>query len=72
MDFKKVKINTEFITLGQLLKFADVIDFGGEAKSYILEHTILIDGVDTKQRGKKIYLGMKVIIDDSMFFEITK
>lgn len=72
MDFKKVKINTEFITLGQLLKFADVIDFGGEAKSYILEHAILIDGVDTKQRGKKIYPGMKVIIDNSMFFEITK
>lgn len=72
MDFEKVKINTEFITLGQLLKFVDVIDFGGEAKSYILKHTILIDGVHTKQRGKKIYPGMKVIIDNSMFFEITK
>ena len=27
MDFEKVKINTEFITLGQLLKFLKLLSF---------------------------------------------
>ena len=32
-NYKKIAISTEYITLGQLLKFADVISNGGDAKS---------------------------------------
>ncbi len=67
---KKIKIDTEFITLGQFLKFADVITNGGEAKEFIMSHSILVNDVDCKMRGKKIRPSDKIIIDNSMFFEI--
>lgn len=67
---KKIKIDTEFITLGQFLKFADVITNGGEAKEFIISHSILVNGVDYKMRGKKLRPSDKIIIDNSMFFEI--
>ncbi|MFA6667741.1 MAG: S4 domain-containing protein YaaA [Bacilli bacterium] len=69
---KMVKINTDYITLGQLLKLERVINDGGEAKSFIQEHTILVNDENNKQRGKKLYPGMRVKIDDSLVFEITK
>lgn len=67
---KKIKIDTEFITLGQFLKFADVITNGGEAKEFIMSHSILVNDVDCKMRGKKLRPSDKIIIDNSMFFEI--
>lgn len=70
--FKYTQINTEFITLGQLFKFEDVISNGSDAKEFILEHEILVDGEVNKQRGKKLYPGTKISIDNSLFFEITK
>lgn len=67
---KKIKIDTEFITLGQFLKFADVITNGGEAKEFIISHSILVNDEDCKMRGKKLRPSDKIIIDNSMFFEI--
>ena len=34
---KEVNISTEYITLGQFLKLADIIQSGGEAKLFLLE-----------------------------------
>lgn len=67
---KKIKIDTEFITLGQFLKFADVITNGGEAKEFIMSHSILVNDEDCEMRGKKLRPSDKIIIDNSMFFEI--
>lgn len=69
---KIIKIDTDYITLGQFLKFADVIDSGAMAKSFILEHKIFVNGEDCKMRGKKLREGDLVCIDDSLFFEIGK
>ena len=69
---RKVQIKTEFITLGQMLKFVDLISSGSEQKMFIEKHKIFVDGMDTKMRGKKLYPGTKIKIDDSMLFEITK
>jgi len=69
-QFKQVVINSEFITLGQLLKFVDIISFGGEAKDFIMNNECKVNGVETKERGKKIRVGDKVEINNSMFFEI--
>lgn len=68
----KIKIETEFITLGQFLKFADVIDSGFLAKEFINEHEIKINDLDEKRRGRKLHENDKIVIDNSMFFEITK
>lgn len=72
INYKKVKITTDYITLGQFLKLADLISFGGEAKFFIQEHSISVNGEDNKQRGKKLYPTYKVSVDNSLFFEISK
>ena len=70
--FKEVKITSEYITLGQFLKFADIIANGGEAKEFIAEHDIFVNGTTCKMRGKKLYPSDQIVIDDSLFFEIGK
>ena len=43
-DTKEIHITTEYITLGQFLKFADIIHEGGEAKRFLAENEILVNG----------------------------
>ena len=52
---KDVKISTEFIRLGQLVKLLDLVDTGGQVTVYLLSNEILVNGVDEKRRGKKLY-----------------
>ncbi|MEK4946885.1 S4 domain-containing protein YaaA [Carnobacterium sp. FSL W8-0810] len=61
---KTIKIDREFITLGQFLKHVDIISSGGMAKWYLSEHTILLDNEVENRRGKKIYPGSVVEIPD--------
>lgn len=56
-EVKNVIIRTDYITLGQLLKFADAVMEGGEAKSYLASNKILVNGVEENRRGKKIRSG---------------
>ena len=39
-----VSISDEYITLGQFLKHIDVITTGGQAKWYLQEYTVFVDG----------------------------
>lgn len=61
---KEVAIYTEYITLGQLLKFSDVIFEGGDAKTFLLENEVLVNGEDEKRRGRKIRPGDAVELPD--------
>ena len=54
---REIEIQTEFITLGQLLKLADFIGSGGEVKSFLLETTIKVNDVHDNRRGRKLYPG---------------
>lgn len=63
MCVKKIKIKTEYITLGQLLKFADVIPSGGYEKIFIQENSILVNGEEEKRRGRKLRSGDKIEVD---------
>ena len=60
---EKVTINSEYITLGQLLKFADVISSGGYEKIFIQENTILVNGEEEKRRGRKLRSGDKIEVN---------
>lgn len=60
---KQIKITTEFIKLDQLMKFADVVDSGGEAKMLIAQGLVLVNGEICTQRGKKIRPGDEVEFD---------
>jgi len=59
---KEIKINTEFIKLDQLLKYAGVVYTGGEAKLLINEGLVYVNGESVKERGKKIRKGDTVEI----------
>lgn len=50
----EIKIDSEFITLGQFLKFADIIQSGGEAKQFLASHNVVINGEDDNRRGRKL------------------
>ena len=60
---KDVKISTEFIRLGQLVKLLDLVDTGGQVTVYLLSNEILVKGVDEKRRGKKLYPNDVVTLD---------
>ncbi|WP_428910289.1 S4 domain-containing protein YaaA [Niallia sp. Krafla_26] len=59
----KIKIDTEYITLGQFLKVADIISTGGMAKWFLSEHEIIINGEQDQRRGRKLRLGDKIIVE---------
>ncbi|MBT2756466.1 S4 domain-containing protein YaaA [Mesobacillus foraminis] len=59
---EQVKIETEFITLGQFLKLADVIQSGGMAKWFLSEHEVYINGEQDQRRGRKLRNGDEVNI----------
>ena len=64
METIKIKDDKEFITLGQLLKIEGLIFTGGEAKIYLEENDVLVDGERETRRGRKLYRGMNVQIGD--------
>lgn len=47
----------EFIKLGQLLKKANMISSGVEAKMVILDELVTLNGEVETRRGKKVYAG---------------
>ena len=58
-----VKIETEYIKLDSLLKFAALVGTGGEAKYVIQEGLVRVNGELCTMRGKKIYPGDTVTFD---------
>ena len=59
--------NKEYITLNEFLKLTDFISTGGQAKYYLQENEVFVDGELETRRGRKLYPGMKVRIGDSNF-----
>ncbi|AIM16562.1 hypothetical protein HW35_09980 [Bacillus sp. X1(2014)] len=68
---EKIKLDTEFITLGQFLKLADVIQTGGMAKWFLSEHEVFINGEQDQRRGRKLRSGDIVQIPGIGEFLIT-
>ena len=60
-------IKGEFITLGQLLKFLDLVSTGGEEKLFVSTHDITFNGEAENRRGKKLRPGDKVTIDGDAY-----
>lgn len=59
---KIIRISGEYITLGQFLKLADIIDTGGMAKWFLQEHAVFVNGEEDRRRGRKLRNGDKVEI----------
>ena len=61
-----IKINTEFIKLDSLLKFANTVYSGGEAKTVIAEGMVKVNGETEIRRGRKIYKGDTVTFEEQI------
>ena len=59
---KKIAIQTEFIKLDSLLKFAGLVSTGGEAKELIADGQVQVCGEVCTMRGKKIRPGDTVTL----------
>lgn len=62
-----IEINTEFIRLDALLKFAAVVGTGGEAKTLIQEGEVKVNGETCTMRTKKLRPGDTVEIIGQSF-----
>ena len=63
LKIQNVEINTPFIKLDSLLKFAGISPDGVSAKQMILAGMVKVNGEQCLMRGKKIHPGDAVIID---------
>lgn len=60
----KLEIDTEFIKLDNLLKFAGVVPTGGQAKYVIQSGMVFVNGELCTMRGKKIRNGDVIKVED--------
>ncbi len=60
-------ISTEYIKLEQFLKRGDLVPTGGQAKIFILEHDIEVNGEKEQRRGRKLYPGDTVKVDGKVY-----
>ena len=62
-NIQEVPITTEFIKLQDAMKFANLVESGGEAKVVVQEGDVSVNGEVCTQRGRKLRPG------DSFRFE---
>ena len=52
-----IKINTEFIKLDAFMKFAGMVYTGGDAKGFVQDGSVKVNGEVCTMRGKKLRPG---------------
>ena len=62
-----ITITTEFIKLQDLMKLADIVGSGGEAKAPSQDGQVLVDGEPCLQRGRKIKPGTIVTFQNKNY-----
>lgn len=65
---EKISIKTPYITLGQLLKFCNIIQSGGEEKIYLANHKVKVNDEVEIRRGRKIYPLDRVEVEGRVLF----
>ena len=67
---EQIEIKTEYITLGQFLKLANILDSGGMIKQFLQEQGVLVNGEKEQRRGRKLYPDDVVEIDNGESFVV--
>ena len=67
----EVFITSEYITLGQFLKFENIIESGGNVKFFLEEIPVYINNERDNRRGRKLYPGDVIVIDEVGDFVIV-
>ncbi len=63
---REIQIRGGMIRLGALLKVAGVIDAGGEARQFLAENPVLVNGEPEQRRGRQLRPGDEVQIGDEL------
>ncbi len=64
---KKIEITTEYITLGQFLKFIGIIRSGALAKNYLQCNEVIVNDEKEDRRGRKLYKGHTILVAGELF-----
>jgi len=64
---KLVKIQTEYITLGQFLKYTSIVNTGAEAKYYLQDQDVYVNGIKENRRGRKLYKDDEITINNEKY-----
>ena len=62
-----IRIYTDYITLGQMLKLKGIIRNGGDAKAFLLDNDVAVNGEKEDRRGRKLYDGYEIKVNDQLF-----
>ena len=54
---REIPIRGEMIRLGQLLKLADLIDSGAEARTLLADGSVTVNGEPETRRGRQLHPG---------------
>lgn len=57
---KDFAIKGDYITLSQFLKEESIISSGGQAKWYLQDNLVILNGETETRRGKKLHVGDKL------------
>jgi ribosome-associated protein len=63
---REIPIRGEMIRLGQLLKLADIVDSGGEARDLLEYEEVLVNGEREQRRGRQLHYGDVVTLTDTV------
>lgn len=69
---EKIEITTEYITLGQFLKLANVFESGGMIKAFLQDKGVNVNGELEKRRGRKLYLNDVVEVEQAGSFVVVR
>ncbi|SFL74744.1 S4 domain protein YaaA [Gracilibacillus orientalis] len=69
---EKIEISTDYIPLGQFIKLANILESGGMIKVFLQENGVYVNDELETRRGKKLYHGDTVYIEDVGTFVVTK
>jgi len=61
---QEIILFSKYLTLGQILKESGIISTGGQAKYFLNEYKVLVNGEVEKRRGRKIYAQMIITLPD--------
>ena len=64
---EQIRLTSDFIELGQFLKYVDLIQTGGEAKAYLKNEEVFINGELDQRRGRKLRVNDVIVTSDRMF-----
>lgn len=62
-----VEITDTMIRLGQLLKLANLVEDGAEAKALLAEGLVTVNGEPEQRRGRQLFSGDVVAVGDHQF-----